>query len=66
VCTHGLFSHGALLKIEAFDCVRSIVTTDTVPQTQSPKLHVVSLSGLLAKAIRRIHDGSSVSKLTSD
>jgi ribose-phosphate pyrophosphokinase len=64
-CTHGLFTHGALDKISAFDAVRSIVTTDTVPQQPAQKLQVVSLAGLLAQAIDRIHQGTSVSALST-
>ena len=44
-----------------------VFVTDTIPlsdkETQCPKLHVTSMAGVLAKSIRNIHDGSSVSAL---
>jgi ribose-phosphate pyrophosphokinase len=65
-CTHGLFSDGALQRIAAQPDVAEIVTTNTVaiPDGQrDPKLHVISLGPALAEAIRRIHEGESVSAL---
>ncbi|MGO9297705.1 MAG: ribose-phosphate diphosphokinase [Streptosporangiaceae bacterium] len=65
-CTHGLFSDGALARIAAHPQVREIVCTNTVPQPdpgREPKLSVISLAGALAEAIRRIHEGESVSAL---
>ena len=41
--------------------------TDTIPlgerEGKCDKLHVASVAGILAKSIRNIHDGSSVSAL---
>jgi len=65
-CTHGLFSDGALQRIAAQPDVLEIVTTNTVPLADSkrdPKLHVISVGPALAEAIRRIHEGESVSAL---
>jgi ribose-phosphate pyrophosphokinase len=65
-CTHGLFSDGALQRIAAQPDVLEVVTTNTVPIPASksdPKLHVISLAPALAEAIRRIHEGESVSAL---
>ena len=65
-CTHGLFSDGALQRIAAQPDVLEVVTTNTVPIPDSksdPKLHVISLAPALAEAIRRIHEGESVSAL---
>jgi ribose-phosphate pyrophosphokinase len=65
-CTHGLFSDGALQRIAAQPDVLEVVTTNTVPIPDSksdPKLHVISLAPALAEAIRRIHEGESVSVL---
>ncbi len=65
-CTHGLFSDGALQRIAAQPDVAEIVTTNTVAIPDSkrdPKLHVISLGPALAEAIRRIHEGESVSAL---
>jgi ribose-phosphate pyrophosphokinase len=63
--THGLFSGGALQKIEDSP-IREIVVTDTVPlaaRKSIAKLRVLSVADLLGEAIRRIHVGESVSSL---
>lgn len=65
-CTHGLFSGGALKRISDQPDVLEIVCTNTVPIPASirvPKLTVLSIAPALAEAIRRIHDGESVSAL---
>ena len=62
-CTHGLFADNALDKLAATD-VTEIVCTNTAPiQPEHPKLTVLSVAPALAEAIRRIHDGESVSSL---
>lgn len=66
VCTHGLFTRGALERIDARPEVVEIVTTDTVPNADEPHmpgLHVLSIAPLLAETIQRIHNGESVSSL---
>ncbi len=68
-CTHGLFCDGALRRIAAHPQVRQIVCTNTVQingADSEPKLHVISIAPALAEAIRRIHEGESVSALFSD
>jgi ribose-phosphate pyrophosphokinase len=63
-CTHGLFAGGALEKLAAAEDVHEIVTTNSVPVPFShPKLTVLSVAPALAEAIRRTHDGESVSVL---
>jgi len=65
-CTHGLFCDGALKRLSAHQRVREIVCTNTVPVSgaeSEPKLHVISVAPALAEAIRRIHEGESVSAL---
>ena len=65
-CTHGLFTDGALEKIATEPDVREIVCTNTVPvsgRLQHDKLTVLSIAPALAEAIRRIHEGESVSAL---
>jgi ribose-phosphate pyrophosphokinase len=65
-CTHGLFSHGALDLLAGRPDVAEIVCTNTVPipaDRRHPKLTVLSIAPALAEAIRRIHDGESVSAL---
>jgi ribose-phosphate pyrophosphokinase len=65
-CTHGLFSDGALKRIAAQPLVREIVCTNTLPLMASDggvELRVISVAPALAEAIRRIHEGESVSAL---
>ena len=68
-CTHGLFSEGALKRIAAQPLVREVVTTNTLPVTDdaaASRLRVISVAPALAEAIRRIHEGESVSALFGD
>lgn len=62
--THGVLAGPAIDRINksVFD---KVVVTDTIPLDgkSSAKLDVISVSSLFAKAIRRIHDGDSVSDL---
>src|SRR5271156_1278543 len=63
-CTHGLFADGALEKLAAAEDVTEIVCTNSVPTAvRHPKLTVLSVAPALAEAIRRTHDGESVSVL---
>ncbi|MFD9699049.1 ribose-phosphate diphosphokinase [Lentzea sp. NPDC059081] len=65
-CTHGLFSSGALDRLQAFDDVLEIVATNTVPipaEKTVPKLKVLSIAPAMAEAMRRINVGESVSTL---
>jgi ribose-phosphate pyrophosphokinase len=63
-CTHGIFADGALEKLAAAEDVTEIVSTNSVPvPIIHPKLTVLSVAPALAEAIRRTHDGQSVSVL---
>jgi ribose-phosphate pyrophosphokinase len=65
-CTHGLFSGDALERLAAREEVAEIVCTNTVPlpgDRSMPKLTVLSIAPALAEAMRRIHNGESVSSL---
>lgn len=65
-CTHGLFAAGALDRLSAQEDVLEIVCTNTVPvapHAVTDKLRVLSVAPALAEAIRRIHNGESVSAL---
>jgi ribose-phosphate pyrophosphokinase len=65
-CTHGLFASGSAQRLSDQPDILEIVCTNTVPITQdkrAPKLTVLSVAKPLAEAIRRIHDGESVSAL---
>ena len=66
--SHGVFSEGSMDRLDASP-IRILFTTDTVetqPVTLSPKVHVVSVAGLFAEAIRRIHNRESISVLFED
>jgi ribose-phosphate pyrophosphokinase len=63
VATHGAFSGNALEIIESSP-VSEVIVTDSIPiETESSKITVLSVGGLFARAIRRIHDGNSLSAL---
>jgi ribose-phosphate pyrophosphokinase len=64
-CTHGVFADGALKRIGAQPLVREIVCTNTLPTPAGggADLRVISVAPALAEAIRRIHEGESVSAL---
>jgi len=65
-CTHCLFGQGAVGRLAAQPDVREIVCTDTVPlghESRVDKLSVISIAPAFAEAIRRIHNGESVSAL---
>jgi ribose-phosphate pyrophosphokinase len=65
-CTHGLFSSGALKRLSDQPDVDEIVCTNTVPvplEERTEKLTVLSIAPALAEAMRRIHNGESVSEL---
>ncbi|MGH3304830.1 MAG: ribose-phosphate diphosphokinase [Streptosporangiaceae bacterium] len=64
-CTHGLFADNALMRIAAHRLVREIVCTNTLPVAvgDGAELRVISIAPALAEAIRRIHEGESVSAL---
>lgn len=63
-CTHGLFVGKAVERLRPDPRIREVVTTDTVPPPPEwPDLHVLSVSGLFAEAISRVHAGESVSSL---
>nr|HOP41662.1 ribose-phosphate diphosphokinase [Geobacteraceae bacterium] len=64
--THGVLSGPAIERIENSE-IEEMVITDTIPlnetAAQSRKIKVISVAGLLAEAIRRIHRNESVSSL---
>jgi ribose-phosphate pyrophosphokinase len=63
-CTHGLFSADSLKRLSEQEDVAEIVCTNTVPvpaERVTEKLRVLSIAPALAEAIRRIHNGESVS-----
>lgn len=63
--THGVLSGPAIDRINASELERFVIT-DTIPllgEKRIDKIEVVSVSGLFAEAIKRIHNNESVSKL---
>jgi len=65
-CTHPVLS-GKAVKIISESPIEEMIVTDTVPLKEEaracPKIKVVSISSLLADAIRRIYEDESVSNL---
>jgi ribose-phosphate pyrophosphokinase len=65
-CTHGLFTADAVQRLSAEKDVEEIVCTNTVPipmSAHTDKLTVLTVAPALAEAMRRIHNGESVSAL---
>lgn len=63
VATHPAFNAEALRMIEG-SSLSEVIVTDTIPmEANSEKVTVLSVSRLFARAIQRIHDGTSVSAL---
>ncbi|MFD1656739.1 ribose-phosphate diphosphokinase [Streptomyces caeni] len=65
-CTHGLFAADALKRLSEQPDILEIVCTNTVPvpaEERSDKLRILSIAPALAEAVRRIHNGESVSAL---
>lgn len=63
--THPVFSGSIKERLDT-GFVESVLVTDTIPippERLSEKVEVLSVAGLFAKAISRIHDGRSVSSL---
>jgi len=66
--THALFSKDAVKRLDE-SLIKEVVVTDTVNhapeelQTKRVKITVLKIAPLVAKAIRSIHDGGSVSSL---
>uniref|UniRef100_A0A8C6KGH6 ribose-phosphate diphosphokinase n=1 Tax=Nothobranchius furzeri TaxID=105023 RepID=A0A8C6KGH6_NOTFU len=68
ILTHGIFSGPAISRINDA-CFEAVVVTNTIPQEekmkQCSKIQVIDISMILAEAIRRTHNGESVSYLFS-
>src|SRR5258706_2487630 len=63
VCTHPVLSGNAYENIEG-SALEELVVTDTIPlKKATPKIKVLTMSNLFAKAIRKIHDHESISSL---
>ncbi|KAK6173180.1 hypothetical protein SNE40_016684 [Patella caerulea] len=69
ICTHGIFSGPAITRINN-SMLESVVITNTIPQEEqmkrAPKIQCIDISSILAEAMRRTHNGESVSYLFSN
>jgi ribose-phosphate pyrophosphokinase len=58
---------GAAVENLAHSCIKQVVVTNTVPLTEAanrePKIKVLTIAGLIGRAIQAIHEEASVSKL---
>ncbi len=65
-CTHPVLSGPAMDRIEG-SAIKEVVVTDTIPLSERSakcsKIKVLSVSGLLSEAVRRIYYNDSVSSL---
>lgn len=65
-CTHAVLSGPAIDRINE-SCIDEVIVTDTIPLSEAGKkcgkIKILSVAGLLAEAIRRIHNADSVSLL---
>jgi ribose-phosphate pyrophosphokinase len=63
--SHGVLSGPAIERLAAGD-LKELILTDSVPipaEKRLPNMTVLSVAGLFARAIKRIHEGRSVSSL---
>ena len=66
ICTHGLFAGNAIERLTAFEQVKEIITTDTVPlppEKRIPIMTVLSVASVFGEAIRRNHLRMSIGSL---
>lgn len=65
-CVHGVFAGNAVEKLGNSE-LEQVVATNSIPPSsealQCERIHILSIAGLFAEAIRSIHDETSVSKL---
>ncbi len=63
IATHGVLSGNAFNKIEE-SALEELIITDTIHREKSsPRIRVLTVADLFAKAIRKIHDHESISSL---
>ena len=68
IASHGILSGDALEQIEGSHSVHQLITTNTIPVSESrrakcKKLKIIDISLPLAEGIRRVHNGESISYL---
>ncbi len=60
-CTHPVLSGKAYDKIEK-SALQELVVTNTIPlRQQSPKIRVISIAGLFAQVMKKVHEHESIS-----
>jgi ribose-phosphate pyrophosphokinase len=65
VATHAVFTPPALDRL-THEAIGRVIVTDTIPFSGShPRVEVLSVAPLLAKAIHNVHHNDSVSSLFS-
>ncbi|KAG8225273.1 hypothetical protein J437_LFUL006506 [Ladona fulva] len=69
ILTHGIFSGPAISRINTAN-FEAVVVTNTIPQEkhmkECPKIQCIDVSMMFAEAVRRTHNGESVSYLFSN
>jgi len=69
ILTHGIFSGPAIQRINNA-CFEAVVVTNTIPQDEHmrncPRIQCIDVSMMFAEAVRRTHNGESVSYLFSN
>lgn len=67
ILTHGIFSGPAISRINASGNFEAVVATNTIPQDQHmidcDKIRCIDVAMIFAEALRRTHNGESVSYL---
>jgi len=68
IATHGILSDDSIKEIECCKSIYQLVITNTFPippekRCQSSKIVMIDISATLAEAIRRTHNGESISYL---
>ena len=64
--THPVLLPSALEYLDYDERIEKLIVTNTIPvplEKQHPKLEIISIAGLLAETIKRIHCGQSISPL---
>lgn len=60
--THAILGQMALKRL-ADSAIDELICTDTVPMAHGPRVTTLGIASMLGEAIRRIHDGESVTSL---
>ena len=61
--SHGVLGELGQRRLEQSEVIEELVCTDSVPHATGPRVTTLSIAGLLAEAIKRIHAGDSVTSL---